>query len=213
MKQLAKIERAFSDLPIAALDEPPISKVFLDWRDSMATSPRQADYAWTVLMLLLAWGRSRGLTQYRPPGRIKRLYHGDRSDKIWEEHHITAFLSVAPPCLQWALILGAETGQRQGDLLKLPYPTSTPESRFGWIRLTPSKSITREKPKGERFRYAVISTIPRVSPVMLTNSYGRPWQGNSFRKAWGAVSIKARLSELTFQEGPRSLVCRKPIAR
>ena len=48
--------------------------------------------------------------------------------------------------------------------------------------------------------HAVISTMPRVSPVMLTNSYGRPWQGNSFRKAWGAVAAKASISELTFHD-------------
>jgi integrase len=210
-KQLVKIERAFGDLPIVALDDPCVTKEFLEWRDGFASSPRQADYAWTVLMLLLAWARSRGLTAYRPPGRIKRLYHGDRSDKIWEEHHITAFLSVAPPCLQRAPLLASDTGQRQGDLLKLPWsaydPTPTPESPFGWIRLTPSKSITREKPKGRTISvpvskrlHAVISTMPRVSPVMLTNSYGRPWQGNSFRKAWGAVAAKASISELTFHD-------------
>jgi integrase len=118
MTQLAKIERALGDLPIAALDEPLVTKVFLDWRDRMASSPRQADYAWTVLMLLLAWARSRGLTSYRPPGHIKRLYHGDRSDKIWEDHHIADFMAVAPLPLQWALLLAADTGQRQGDLLR-----------------------------------------------------------------------------------------------
>jgi hypothetical protein len=121
MKQLAKIERAFGDLPLAALDDPLVSKVFLDWRDGMASSPRQADYAWTVLMLLMSWARSRDLCFYRPPGRIKRLYHGDRSDKIWEDHHISAFMAVAPLPLQWALMLAADTGQRQGDLLRLPW--------------------------------------------------------------------------------------------
>ena len=46
LKQIAKIERAFGDLPIAALDDPKISGVFLRWRDGI--SPKQADYAWTV---------------------------------------------------------------------------------------------------------------------------------------------------------------------
>ena len=45
---------------------------FLAWRDMMP-SKRQADYAWTVLMLLIAWGREVGLTSYRPPVRIDKL--------------------------------------------------------------------------------------------------------------------------------------------
>jgi hypothetical protein len=41
-------------LPLAVLDEPAVTKDFLDWRDSMRSGPRQADYAWTVLMLLMS---------------------------------------------------------------------------------------------------------------------------------------------------------------
>jgi hypothetical protein len=48
-KQLVKIERAFGDLPIVALDDPCVTKEFLEWRDGFASSPRQADYAWTCL--------------------------------------------------------------------------------------------------------------------------------------------------------------------
>jgi hypothetical protein len=49
LKHIRKIEDAFGDLPIAALNDPRVTKDFLDWRDGMADSPRQADYAWTVL--------------------------------------------------------------------------------------------------------------------------------------------------------------------
>jgi integrase len=75
------------------------------------------------------------------------------------------------------------------------------------IRLTPSKSVTRKKPKGravaipvsQRLK-SVIETLPRVSPIMLTNGRGRPWRGNSFRKAWGAATTKAGLTGLTFHD-------------
>jgi integrase len=144
LKQIAKIERDFGDLPIGALDDPKITGVFLRWRDGMASSPKQADYAWTVLMLLIAWARRDGLTTYRPPGRIDRLYSADRSDKIWEEHHCAAFMAVAPPPLQCALVVAIETGLRQGDVLRLTWGAYDGQ----WIRLTPSKSVTRKKPKG-----------------------------------------------------------------
>jgi hypothetical protein len=71
----------FGDLPLIALNDPKVTKVFLRWRDGIA-GRKQADYALTVLMLILAHGRKVGMTSYRPPGRIDKLYHADRSDKI-----------------------------------------------------------------------------------------------------------------------------------
>jgi len=95
IKQIAKIEKAFATLPIDALEDARVTRDFLEWRDGMAGSPRQADYAWMVLMRLLSWARARGLTLYRPPERVERLYHADRSEKIWEESHIASFMAVA----------------------------------------------------------------------------------------------------------------------
>jgi integrase len=46
----------------------------------------------------------------------------------------------------------------------------------------------------------VLETTPRVSTIILTNSYGRPWQPNAFRKAWGAASNKAGLVDRTFHD-------------
>jgi integrase len=195
-KQIDKIERAFGDMPIAALDDPAVTMEFREWRDSHSNSPRQADYAWTVLMLLLAWGRGRGLTTYRPPGRMKPLYRADRSEKIWEDHHIAAFMAVAPPSLKWALVLAADTGQRQGDLLILPWSAYDGK----WIELKQAKTGRRVKvPVTSRLR-AVLEAIPRTSPVILTNTRGRPWQPNSFRKAWGAATTKAGILGLHFHD-------------
>jgi integrase len=202
LKQIAKIEQAFGDLPLAALEDVRVTKEFLNWRDCMP-STRQADYAWTVLMLIIAWGRSAGMTEYRPPGRIDKLYYPDRAEKIWEAHHIDAFMTVAPESLQWALIFAAEKGQRQGDLLRLPW--SAYDGKY--LKLTPSKSITRRRPSGRPVKVPVsdrlqmaIETLPRVSTLMLTNGHGRPWHGNSFRKAWGAATAKAGVVGLTFHD-------------
>ena len=77
-----KIERAFGDLPLDALDDPPMTKDFLAWRGTMASAPRQADYAWAILMRLISWARGCRLTTYRTPERVHRLYHADRSDRV-----------------------------------------------------------------------------------------------------------------------------------
>ena len=110
LKQIKKIESKFGDLPIAALDDARVTREFLEWRDGMAGSPRQADYAWTILMRLCSWARARGLTLYRPPERVERLYHADRSEKIWEESHLASFLAVASEPLQQRLCPRAGNG-------------------------------------------------------------------------------------------------------
>src|SRR6516165_10854191 len=102
----------------------------------MASSPRQADYAWTLLKRLLSWARERGMTLYRAPERIDRLYSADRSEKIWEEQQLAAFMAVASEPLQRALVLALETGQRQGDLLVLPWSAYQPDEQGRlWVKL------------------------------------------------------------------------------
>jgi integrase len=185
LKQIAKIEAAFGDLPLAALADPRVTKDLLDWRDSMAASPRQADYAWTVFMRLVSWARGRGLTTYRPPERVERLYHADRAEKIWTEEHVASFMAAAPVTLQRALVLALETGQRQGDLLVLPW-SAYDGTRIRLRQLKTGRPVT--VPVTRRLR-AVLDNTPRTSPVILTNNHGRPWQANAFRKAWGSASL------------------------
>jgi integrase len=196
LKQIKKIDEAFGDMPLAALDDARVTKDFLEWRDAMANSPRQADYAWTVLMRLLSWARARGLTLYRPPERVDRLYHADRSEKIWEVSHIVSFMAKASEPLQHALLLALETGQRQGDLLALAWSVYDGQ----WIRLRQQKTGRRVNiPVTKRLR-AVLDNLPRNSTQVLTNARGEAWQANAFRKAWGDTCKRAKISGLHFHD-------------
>jgi integrase len=196
LKLIAKIEKAFGTLPLAALEDPRVTKDFLEWRDSMANSPRQADYAWTLLKRLLSWARARGMTLYRPPERIERLYSVDRSEKIWEEQHIAAFMAVASEPLQRALVLALETGQRQGDLLTLPWSSYDGQ----WIRLRQGKTGRRVNVPVTRRLRAILDHTKRTATTILTNGRGIAWEGHSFRNAWGVASRKAGIHGLHFHD-------------
>src|SRR5262245_11705993 len=52
---IARIEKAFGDFPLVALTDRRTRGVFMAWRDKIAVESgrRQADYAWTVLALVL----------------------------------------------------------------------------------------------------------------------------------------------------------------
>jgi integrase len=190
LQQLARIETKFGNLPIAALDDPRVTRDFLDWRDGLSTGPRQADYAWMVLMRLLSWARARGFTTYRPPDRVARLYHADRSDKVWLDEHIAAFMGVASAPLQRAMVLALETGQRQGDLLALPWSAYD----GAWIRLRQSKTKARANiPVTKRLR-AVLESSPRIATTILTDRRGLAWRE---KEAISALEHSASANRVT----------------
>jgi integrase len=213
-RMIRLIEDAFGDLPIGALDDPKVTKDFLDWRDSMEATPCQADYAWRVLMRIISWARGRAMTTYRPPERVEALYYTDRSDLIWEECHIERFIASAPEPLQWAMIIAAETGLRQGDLALLPWsaydPNPSPHAPLGWIRTVPSKSIIRRRPNGRGVRIPVTRRLralldelwaKRKGPIILTNSDGRPWKNSkTLSQRFGQESDKAGIEGLHFHD-------------
>ena len=74
-----------------------------------------------MLARVLSWGHNRGLVLANPCARGGRLYRGSRVDKIWTADDEAAFLKSAPAHFHLPLLLALWTGQRQGDLLRLPW--------------------------------------------------------------------------------------------
>jgi integrase len=195
LKHFSRIEKAFGTLPLAALEDARVTMDFLQWRDDMA-SPKQADYHFSTLMRLLSWARGRGLTTYRSPERVEHRYHPDRAEKIWEEMHIAAFMAVASEPMQLALVLALESGQRQGDLLTLPWSAYDGQ----WIRLRQGKGGRRVNIPVTRRLRAILDGTKRSSPVILTDGRGSPWPEKRFRKYWAATCRKAGISGLHFHD-------------
>src|SRR6516164_7981018 len=195
LKHFSRIEKAFGTLPLAALEDARVTMDFLQWRDDMA-SPKQADYHFSTLMRLLSWARGRGLTTYRPPERVEHRYHPDRAEKIWEEQQIAAFMAVASEPLQLALVLALESGQRQGDLLTLPWSAYDGQ----WIRLRQGKTGRRVNVPVTRRLARILDSTKRTATTILTNGRGISWEGDSFRNAWWVACRKAKISGLHFHD-------------
>lgn len=208
LRFLKLIENEFGDMPIAALDDPEARGEFKAWRDGFADRPRTADYLWTVLARVFSVAKDRGRITLNPCERGGRLYEAERSDKVWTEADIARLLSVAPARLENAAILALWTGQRQGDLLRLPW--SAYDGKH--IKLRQGKGGRRLKiPVGETLR-AHLDGMRRVSPTMLTNSYDAPWTSDGFRTSWGKACAKAGITELTFHDLRGSAVTRLAVA-
>lgn len=172
------IEDEFGDLPVAALADRRVRGEFKKWRDSFAETPRKADYAWTTLARVMSFAKDRGIIATNPCERGGRLYVADRKDKIWTEEDIAAVLAVASSEIQLALVLALWSGQRQGDLLRLPW--SAYESPY--LRLRQSKGGRRvAMPAGAPLR-ALLDATSRRGPLILTNTLGRPGRPMAFAR-------------------------------
>jgi integrase len=203
------IEKAFGDFPLAALTDNRARGIFKAWRERLAASSRrQADYAWVVLARVLSWGMDRGLVAANPCARGGRLYRGSRAEKIWTAADEAAFLERAPAHLHLPLLLALWTGQRQGDLLRLPW--SAYDGRH--IRLRQSKGGARVViPVGAPLKAALDAAAKR-SPIMLTTSDGKPWTADGFRSSWGKACKRAGIVGVTFHDLRGTAVTRLALA-
>ncbi len=197
LKQIAKIEAAFDDLPLAALRDPAVRAVFLDWRDDLAKrGKRQADYAMTVLARVLAWAVNRGLLAVNPAAKPGRRYQSNRAEIIWEPEHVERFLAHTSPELALALVLARDTAQRQGDLLKLTWSAYDGHS----IKLKQSKrGAIVDVPVTQELK-RLLDSAPRRAVNILTTGEGLPWKADNFRHQWREATLKAGLDGLRFND-------------
>jgi integrase len=206
VRLIKMIERDLADFPVAALADRRTRGIFMEWRDKLAASigPRQADYGWSVLGRVLSVALERGKIDANPcVGGGGRLYMSARVDKVWTFDDEEAFLRAAPERLHLPLLLALWTGQRQGDLLRLPWSAYDGSV----IRLRPGKSITRRRPAGKTVTIPVgeplklaLDATPKRSPIILLNSEGKPWTGAGFRNSFGAARTAAGVIGVTFHD-------------
>lgn len=191
------IEKRFAEYPLSGMTDPRTRGIFKKWRDDLAqSSRRQADYAWVVLARILSWGLDRGLIAANPCARGGRLYRGSRAENIWSAADEASFLEHAPPHLHLPLLLALWTGQRQGDLLRLPWSAYDGTH----IRLRQSKGGRAVMVKVGAPLKAVLDAAPKRSPIILTTSDGKPWTPDGFRASWGKACKRAGVTGVTFHD-------------
>ena len=204
-----EIEPEYSDFPLSALTDKRTRGIFMEWRDKLALkSRRQADYTWTVLARVLSWSKNRGKITVNPCERGGRIYSGSRAENVWSADQEAAFLKSAPEHLHLPLLLALWTGQRQGDLLRLPWSAYSGTQ----IRLRQSKTGARVViPVGTPLKAALDAAAKR-SPIILTTIDGKPWTAAGFRASWGKACAKVGVSGVTFNDLHGTAVTRLALA-
>ena len=177
---------------------------FLEWRETVARSSgeREADNRLSAISAMLTWSKDHGRLTVNHLKGFRRLYHSDRSEKIWLPEHIEAFLKVAPIELQRALIIALHTGQRQGDILRLAwtgYDGSAITLRQGKSRRRGVEAPLITVPCTVALR-RVLDAIPRVSPLILTTKSGRAFKKRYFAELWDRAAKAAGIVDLHFHD-------------
>jgi integrase len=157
---------------------------------------------------MLSWALNRGLVAANPCEKGGRLYRGSRADKVWSAEDEAIFLARAPQHLHLPLLLALWTGQRQGDLLRLPWSAYVGTH----IRLRQSKTGARVViPVGAPLK-AVLEATSKRSTIILTTAGGKPWTPDGFRVSWHKACAKAGIVGVTFNDLCGTAVTRLAIA-
>lgn len=207
-RQLDKVQAKFGKLRIAAMNSAAISDHIHTWHEKMAeTSPRQADYAVSVLAAMLSWCVDRGLIENNRAAGVGDAYKADRREKVWTEEMEGALLDVAPEPIRRVAILALETGLSQEDLLVLP-----------WSAVRANVIVSKRLKNGTPVAIpvspklaAMLETAPRTADTILTTATGRHYnpKGNGVRSLFKLATVKAEIEGRTFHDMRGSFITRR----
>lgn len=165
--------------------------VFLKWHDKLAEKhPRAVDAKLSALARVLSWGLDRGLVDDNPLSTFERAYSSNRAEQIWLPEHVKAFTEAAPEELKIALALAIHTGQRQGDLLSLPWSAYDGKA----ISLRQGKTRRHVYIPCTRALKETLDALPRRAIQILTRADGTAWTRDAFKKAWRDAYDKSGLT-------------------
>ncbi|WP_127142871.1 tyrosine-type recombinase/integrase [Pelagibacterium montanilacus] len=192
-----EIEAEFVDMPIRAIEDRGARSAFLEWRDGFADTPRKADLLISVLARILSFAVDRELLARNPLERAGRLSSATRRDAIWTSELVDAFKTAASAKLGLVIELARWTGQRQGDLIRLPW------SAYDGTHIT-----LRQGKTGRRVRVKVYDTLKtlldaqkREAVTILTTERGkRSWTSDGLRASWAKACDRAGIEGVTFHD-------------
>ena len=193
----------YGTCPHRALEDRAFRADVIKWHDKFSEEKaREADNRVTILARVLSWGAKDGPLRINVLDGFERAYVSDRSDIIWLPEHIEAFMRVASPEMQFAMVLALHTGQRQADVLRL-----------AWSQYD-GASITLRQGKGRRLgRTAPTVCVPctkalkatldaaqRRATVMLTTKTGLAFKKRYFAAQWETTCKAANIIDLHFHD-------------
>lgn len=192
---LDRIADYFGELRITQFDRPEkIRPVIRRWRNQWDDKPRTADFGMQVLSRVCSHAVDPlGKLASNPCEGIKQLYSADRSEIIWTDSDIATLKKTCSTEIAHAVDLGAHTGLRLSDLLRLSWSHIGEDA----IVFATGKSRGRREaiiPLYDGLR-DVLARIQKRSTTILTNSRGRPWTPDGFGSSFNTAKHEAGIAD------------------
>lgn len=186
--------KLFENRPDAAAD-------VLDWRDERWNGKFAAmDHCIRAISAMFAWGRMRRLTTAIPFTKVARVHHPNRADMIWSDEQIGRFREHSSKNVGDIVKLVSETALRQKDVLKLLWSDLHLDAEPPYLVRRTSKSKRQIVVPLTDEAIALLRGVPKLSPVVFTNTYGKPWTPSGFRTSFGRAYKKAKLTGVNFHD-------------
>jgi integrase len=159
---------------------------------------------------VLSVAKDRGKINTNPCETGGRLYSGSRRDVVWSFDDEELYCSSAPAHLYLPLLLGAWTGQRESDLLLLPWSAYDGKR----IKLRQGKTgVDVEPPVVGPLKVALDAEKARKRGLLiLLNSRGEKWTAGGFRSSFFKLRDKIGLKGRTFHDLRGTAVTRLALA-
>lgn len=168
-----RFAEAFKDDPAAMFDEPESRGEVNEWRKRWGHSPKQYDYAGTVVTRVLNWAwKDAGKIRQHHCAGFRKVYEVDRSEIVWTAAQRKAVVAIAPEWVARILTTACETGLRVGDLIRLSWShiEETPNGRRIRVRTNKRKRAATIPVTPEMG--AILDATPRDRLLILVNASG-----------------------------------------
>ena len=172
---LERFTAEFGDDPAAMFEEWESKVEVNEWRDNWKNSPKQFDYAGTVVTLLLNWAAGKGRIRHHHC-TFEKVYKADRARITWTQEFIDTFLKTAPESIGRVLVAATETGLRPADLVKLRrFDVQNLNSGNRRLRIATNKRGTYANIPITPKMAQIVDTVPEGQEYLLVNASGKPW--------------------------------------
>lgn len=202
---LQAIAQEYGEMPIELAEARGARQDFLRWRESLMDKPRTAEMHLAVLKRVLSWAVDNEYLSVNKLAGAQAVYKGSRRDVVWSDEQIAAVLATASPQIALAMRLALDTGQRQGDLLRLPWPAY----QAGVFRFKQRKTGSSVAFRISEDLAAELDALPRRTITILSNSRGKPWTSDGFQASWRKTLDRAGVEGVNFHDLRGTFVSRK----
>ncbi len=193
LRSVRNLRAYFGDLPTRLLGEKAIRQEFKKYhKDRSTDGMRAADHDISVLKVILSFAVDQSWISVNHAAGMKRKYKSDRSAFLWRPENFDALFAALEGYsnsdeIRLATVLAIYTGQRQGDLLKLRWNhIESYKDRLGnerqYLRFKQSKGNVDIMIPLHEDLLPWLDSAPRRAVTILTNSAGKPWTKDGFKR-------------------------------